>query len=183
MAYHFNDFKKATDAVLEWLRKEYSSIRTSRATPSIFDGISVSAYGSKMPINQVATVTVEGPKSLRITPWDKTLAGAMDSAIRESNLGLSVSVDDAGLRISFPDLSSERREQLLKLAKEKMEEARIRLRSEREKVLGDIDKGEKDRQISEDEKFRLKHELQKLIDEAKKKFEEIREKKEKEIKE
>ena len=183
MAYHFNDFKKATDAVLEWLRKEYSSIRTSRATPSIFDGISVSAYGSKMPINQVATVTVEVPKSLRITPWDKTLAGAMDSAIRESNLGLSVSVDDAGLRISFPDLSSERREQLLKLAKEKMEEARIRLRSEREKVLGDIDKEEKDGLISEDEKFRLKHELQKLIDEANKKFEEIREKKEKEIKE
>ena len=102
MVYHFNDFKKATDTVLEWLRKEYSSIRTSRATPSIFDGISVSAYGSKMPINQVATVTVEGPKSLRITPWDKTLAGAMDSAIRESNLGLSVSIDDVGLRISFP---------------------------------------------------------------------------------
>ncbi|MEK7187166.1 MAG: ribosome recycling factor [Patescibacteria group bacterium] len=183
MVYSFNEFKSASDTVLGWLKKEYASIRTGRATPSILDNVSVSAYGSKVSINQVASVTVEGAKSLRIIPWDKTLAGAVDSAIRESNLGLSVSVDDSGLRVAFPDLSSERRAQLLKLAKEKTEEARIRIRSEREKILNDVDKKEKDGAISKDEKFRLKNELQKIVDETNKKFEEISEKKEKEINE
>lgn len=183
MTYDFSAFKKGTEGALEWLRKEYSGIRTGRATPSILDGVSVSAYGSKMPINQVATVTLEGVQSLRITPWDKTVASAIDSAIRESNLGLSVSIDDAGLRVNFPELSSERRIQLQKLAKEKMEETRVRLRLEREKVITDVDKQEKAGTLSEDDKFRIKGELQKLVDEANSKIEEVWGKKEKEINE
>jgi len=181
MTYNFNEFKKNSEAVLEWLMKEFTGIRTGRAVPSILDGVSVSAYGSRTPISQLATVTIEGPKSLRITPWDKSLSPAIDSAIRESNLGLSVSVDESGLRISFPELSSDRRSQLMRLAKDKMEDARIRLRSEREKVQSDIDKQEKSGSMSEDDKFRLKSELQKLVDESNKKFEELLTKKENEI--
>lgn len=181
MAYNFNEFKKSSEDIREWLRKEYTGIRTGRAAPSILDNVLVSAYGSKTAITQLATITVEGAKSMRITPWDKSLSQAIDSAIRESNLGLSVAVDDSGLRISFPELSSDRRSQLMKLAKEKMEEARIRLRSLREKVQGDIDRQEKEGSLSEDDKFRLKGELQKLVEESNRGFEEAAEKKEKEI--
>ena len=183
MTYNFNEFKTSSDSILEWLRREYSSIRTGRAAPNILDTVSVSAYGSKMPINQLATVTIEGAKSLRITPWDKSVMSALDSAIRESNLGLSVSIDDQGLRVSFPELSSERRTQLLKLAKEKFEEARIKVRGEREKTHGDLEKKEKEGSISEDEEFRLKNELQKLVEEMNKKLDELSKTKEKEISE
>lgn len=183
MTYDFSGFKKASDGALEWLKKEYTGIRTGRATPTLLDVISVDAYGGKSPINQVATVTLDGPKSLRITPWDKSLGKAIDTAIRESNLGVSVALDDAGLRVSFPELTSERRTLLIKVAKEKFEEARIAIRTEREKVLGDIDRREKEGAISEDEKFRLRNELQKLVDEANKKLEALAESKEAEIKE
>src|SRR3990167_3697606 len=100
MAYNFQPFKSANEATFSWLQKEYSGLRTGRSTPSILDGISVDSYGSKMPINQLANVTIEDAKTLRVSPWDKTVIQSIDSAVRESNLGLSVSVDDQGLRIS-----------------------------------------------------------------------------------
>jgi ribosome recycling factor len=181
MAYDFSGFKKASEGAIDWLKKEYTGIRTGRATPSILDVVHAEAYGSKVPISQVATVTVEGPKSLRITPWDKSVSASIDRAIRESNLGVSVSMDDQGLRVSFPELTSDRRTMLVKVAKEKYEEARITLRNEREKVLNDIDREEKEGRVSEDEKFRLKNELQKLVDETNRRLEEIQTKKEKEI--
>ncbi|MEX0919360.1 MAG: ribosome recycling factor [Parcubacteria group bacterium] len=181
MSYNFTQFDKAGESALDWLKKEYTGIRTSRATPSILDGVTVEAYGSKVPINQVATVSVEDPKTLRISPWDKDVAKNIDTAIRESNLGLSVALDSSGLRVSFPELTSERRSILSKLAKEKLEEARIAVRTEREKSLSTIDKEEKEGKISEDDKFRYKAELQKHVDEFNKKLEELFEKKSKEI--
>lgn len=183
MGYDFNPFKKATQDAFDWLQKEYTSIRTSRAAPSILDSVRVNAYGSKVSINQVATVTIEGPKGLRITPWDKSVAKDIDSAIRESNLGLSVALDGETIRVAFPELTSERRESLIKLAKEKLEEGRKTVRQEREKVIGDLDKKEKEGSVSKDDKFRLKNDLQKLVDEANKKMEELNEKKIKEIEE
>jgi len=179
MAYNFQPFKFASEATLSWLQKEYASLRTGRATSTILDSVQVDVYGSKMSINQVASVLGEGARSLRITPWDKTVTKSIDSAIRESNLGLSVSVDDLGLRVSFPELTAESRTTLLKVAKQKLEEARIRLRSERQKVLSDLDKGE----MPEDEQTRTKNELQKLVDETNRKFDELTIKKEKEIQE
>lgn len=183
MAYDFSAFKRASDGAVEWLRKEYTSIRTGRAAPAILDAVMVNAYGSKTPINQVATVSIEGPKSLRISPWDKSVAKDVDSAIREANLGVSVVVDDQGLRVIFPDLTSDRRALLIKAAKEKLEEARITLRTEREKVITDVDKKEKEGEISQDDKFRCKGELQKLVDEANRKLDELVQSKEKEINE
>jgi ribosome recycling factor len=183
MAYDFTNFNKAREASLEWLKKEYSGIRTGRATPAILDVVGVDAYGSKVSINTLATVSVEGPKSLRITPWDKNTAKQIDTAIRESNLGVSVSLDDQGLRVTFPDLTSERRTMLIKVSKEKLEEARISLRGEREKIAADIDKKEKAGEISQDDKFRYKNELQKLVEEANKSLDALAEKKEKDISE
>ncbi len=183
MAYNFQPFKSASEATVAWMQKEYASLRTGMTTPTILDSVQVDVYGSKMPINQVASVLGEGPRSLRITPWDKTVTKSIDSAIREANLGLSVSVDDQGLRISFPELTSDSRALLLKTAKQKLEEARIRVRTEREKIHVDLDKQEKDGKVSKDDAFRGKTELQKLVEEANRKLEELLVKKEKEIQE
>ncbi len=135
------------------------------------------AYGQKMHINQLATVSIEDARTIRVSPWDKQVIKDIDSAIRESNLGLSVGADSDGLRISFPELTADRRQALVKVAKEKLEEARIRVRNERQKVLNEIDKGE----MGDDDKTRAKAELQKSVDEINKKLEELTQKKEKEI--
>ncbi|MFZ2763871.1 MAG: ribosome recycling factor [Minisyncoccia bacterium] len=181
MAHDFDGFKKASDLTLDWLKSEYAGIRTSQASPSILDGVSVEVYGSKMPINQTASISITGPKSLLIAPWDKDTAPDIDRAIRESNLGVSVALDSQGVRVSFPDLTSERRVLLIKVAKEKYEEARIRVRTEREKNLSEIDRKEKDGSISKDDKFRLKTDLQRLVDEVNNSLESLVSKKEKEI--
>lgn len=181
MAYNFTPLKQKTTDTVEWLKREFSAVRTGRATPVILDAVRVDSYGSKMAINQLASVSVEDPKTLRISPWDMSQAKNIEQAIRESDLGLSVTVDDRGLRAIFPELTSERRQSLIKVAKQKLEEARIALRLERERVWEDIQSQEKKNLITEDEKFRLKSEMQKIIDDANKVLEEIGEKKEKEI--
>lgn len=181
MAYDFSEFKRSGESSLDWLRKEYAGIRTGRAVPSILDGVRVSAYGSFVPVNQLATVSIEDPRTLRVTPWDKDIAKDIDKAVRESNLGLSVTLDAMGLRISFPELTSERRALLSKVLREKLEEARIAVRMEREKALGDIDRRVKEGGLGEDDKFRLKKELEKSVDDVNRKLEELTLKKEEEI--
>lgn len=181
MPYDFSNFKKTGEATFEWLKHEYLGLRTSQATPSILDGVMVESYGSKVPIKQVASILASGPKSLLVTPWDKTIAAEIDRSIREANLGLSVAMDSVGIKVSFPELTNERRNLLTKTLKEKFEEARIRTRIEREKILADIDKREKDGSLNKDDKFRLKSELQKLVDDINEKLEELASKKEKEL--
>jgi ribosome recycling factor len=182
MAYNFSDFKKGLGEVESWLTKEYSGIRTGRATPSILDQVKVSAYGdSPMPINQVASVVTEGARSLRIVPWDLSLNKAIEKAINDSDLGLSVSVDEKGIRVNFPELTSERRQTLVKLAKQKLEEARISMRKERDQVWADIQEKEKEGTVTEDEKFRLKTEMQKIADESSKKLQDLADRKELEV--
>jgi ribosome recycling factor len=179
--YNFSACKVALKDVEEWLAKEYVFIHTGRATPAVLDGIRVEAYGDRQPIKNVATVSVQDARTLLVSPWDKGLFKAVEKAIMTSDLGLSVSSGDSGIRVSFPELSGERRQSLAKIVKEKMEEARISVRKERERVLDDIQKGEKDVTVSEDEKFRLKDELQKLVDETNKKLESLAEEKAKNI--
>lgn len=183
MAYNFSNFKQELKNAEEWLKKELSSIRTGRANLSILDSVKVEAYGSFMPINQVANMSIEDPRVLRITPWDNSVTKAVEKAITTSDLGVSVVVDDKGLRVIFPELTGERRQSFVKLAKQKLEDTKITIRNEREKVLKDVDSKEKEGSISEDEKFRLKTELQKMIDDVHKILEEMFVKKEKEISE
>ena len=179
--YNFNTFKQGIKEVSDRLSKEFSSIRTGRATPVLLDNILVEVYGSQMPLKQVASLAVEDARSVRISPWDQGQAKAVEKAIVASNLGLSVTVDANGLRAIFPELTAERRSDFVKLAKQKLEEARSSLRSHREKIVKEIENDEKAGKISEDDKFRLKNELQKLVDECNKSFETLFEKKEKEI--
>lgn len=181
MTYNFNQFKQGAEASVEWLRKEYAGLRTGKAAPAILDTVLVDAYGSKMPINQVANINLEDARSIRIMPWDASLAKAIETAIQNSSLGLSVSTDDKGLRVNFPALTAERRTDLNKVAKQKHEEARVRVRNEREKVHSDVEREEKAGTMGKDDAFRAKQDLQKLVDEVNKKLEELLQKKEKEI--
>ena len=183
MAYNTAQFKQSLKDVEEWLKKEFTGIRTGRANPAILDGIKVEAYGAEMPINQVANVSVEDARMMRITPWDMSQAKAIEKAIMISDIGLSVAVDDKGLRVSFPELTSDRRGALIKIAKQKLEDARVTLRTEREKAIKAIDAQEKAKEISEDEKFRMKTDLQKVLDDANRELDGLFAKKEKEISE
>lgn len=181
MAYNFNPFKDKVKQTEDWLKKEYTGIRTGQASPAILDPIQVEAYGSFSPISQVASVALEDARTIKITPWDSSHLKDIEKAIITSSLGLSARTDDTCVRVSFPALTQERREQLVKLAKEKLEEAKITLRKEREKTLKDIEAKKKEGSITEDEARRNTTELQKYVDQGNQSLEQLREKKEKEI--
>lgn len=157
-------YKSKLDGVREWLSHEFAAIRTGQATPSLLDGVKVESYGTMLQINQVGTVGVEDARTLRVTPWDASTISAIERAIRDADLGVSVMTDSEGLRVAFPELTSERREQLTKLAKSKLEEARISVRAIRDEVMKDIDAKQKAGEMSEDEKFAKKDVVQKDID-------------------
>jgi ribosome recycling factor len=181
MAYDFSSFSKKTRDVQEWLARELSGLRTGRAAPAILDGVIVEAYGAKMPIKQVAAITVEDARTLRVSPWDASQAKAIEKAISSSSLGLSAVSGENGIRVIFPELSAERRSALIKTAKSKVEEARVSLRRARDEENKAIDAKEKSGGMGEDEKFRIKKELDKLSDGENKKLEESLARKEKEI--
>ncbi len=175
MQYNTQDFKNQLKKVEEWLSKEYSSVHTGRATPLILDGIMVDSYGSKMPIKNVASVTVEDSKTLRVAPWDKSQIRSIESAVNEANLGLSVISDSDGVRVIFPMLTTENRTKLVKVLKEKLEDARISVRKERQSEMETLEG------LTEDETKRAKEEIQKCVDEVNDNLEGIFNKKEKDL--
>ncbi len=181
MQYNFSNFKTELNKVSEFLSKEYSQLNIGRASPMVLDGIFVESYGARSPLKNVASVSIEDPKTLRIAPWDKNQIKEIEKSIIASNLGLSVATDDAGIRVIFPQLTTETRQTLVKVLKEKLEEQRITVRKERERVWDEIQKLEKEGKMTEDEKFRGKEDLQKIIDDANNNLESIFTKKEKEV--
>lgn len=181
MQYNFSNFKGELKKVEEFLSKEYSQLNIGRASPMILDSVSVESYGSLVPVKNVATVSIEDPKTLRIAPWDKTQIKAIEKGIMLADLGLSTAVDDTGIRVIFPQLTTETRQKLVKVLKDKLEESRIVVRKEREHVWDDVQAQEKEGKITEDEKFRAKEDLQKIIDETNKNLEAIFAKKEGEV--
>src|SRR3989344_5877511 len=180
MQYNFSQFKTELKKVEDFLAKEYNQLNIGRASPMVLDGVSVESYGARVPLKNVATVAIEDPKTLRIAPWDKGQIKEIEKAIVASNLGLSVATDDAGIRVIFPQLTTETRTTLVRTLKEKLEEGRITVRRERERVWDDVQAKEKEGKLTEDEKFRAKEDLQKVIDEVNKNLENIFAKKEKE---
>ena len=181
MQYNFSQFKTEIKKVEEFLSKEYTQLNIGRASPMVLDGVSVESYGSRVPLKNVANISIEDPKTLRVAPWDKSQVKDVEKAIIASNLGLSVATDDLGIRVIFPQLTTETRGSLVKVLKEKLEEARITVRRERENIWQDVEEKEKAGKLTEDEKFRDKDELQKLVDEANKNLEAMFEKKQKEV--
>ncbi|MAG12578.1 ribosome recycling factor [bacterium] len=181
MSYDFSTFKKRLNEAKDWLLQELSRVRTGRATPALFDGVRVASYGAQVPINNIAGVTVEDARTIRIAPWEKDQIRAIESAIASANLGVSVIVDDQGVRVIFPELTAERRESLLKIVKSKHEDARVSVRTARDEVWEDIQKKERSGEIPEDDKFRLKDEMQENVDETNKSLDASVERKKKEI--
>jgi len=181
MNYDFTHLKIKLGEIQKWLSGEFSSIHTGRAIPALLDSVMVDSYGSKTAVNHIASVVAEDPRTLRVSPWDKSYIKEIEKAINEASLGVSVSSDDQGLRVFFPELTTERRQAFVKVAKERLEEARVSVRGEREKVWSNIQEKEKNGEISEDDKFYLKDELQKVIDDENKKIEVMTDKKEQEI--
>ncbi len=181
MKYDFKTFDTRAKDIVLWLGKEFSGVRTGRATPALLDLIQVESYGVRVPINQIGSVTIEDPRTLRVVPWDGSMVKALEKAITEADLGISVSVDSSGLRVAFPELTSERREQLLKLAKMKLEEARVSLRGARDDAMKEVDSMQKGGDMSEDERFASKEDLQKRIDTYNNELNTMFEKKETEI--
>jgi ribosome recycling factor len=181
MAYDFTSLKKTITETEEWLMRELSGVRTGRATPALLDGVKPEAYGTRTPITQVANVSVEDARTLRIIPWDASLTKEIERAITEANLGVGVSVDGQGLRVSFPELTSERRVQLSKIAGDKTEQARVTLRGHRTDAIKALEEAKKEGGMGDDELKRLKEEVQKFIDAGNDKLAELLKKKETEI--
>ena len=181
MAYDFSKLDGAIKETEEWLTREYTGIRTGRATPSILDVIKPEAYGTRSPVSQLANISVEDARSLRVIPWDKSLTKSIEKAITDADLGVGVSSDDMGLRVTFPELTAERRTMLIKLSREKLETAKVTLRGHRTDAIKDLEAAEKEGGMGEDELKRLKDEVQKKIDKGGEALENLAKKKETEV--
>ena len=160
--YTLDGFKTTAKQTDEWLIKEYSQIHSGRAAPALLDGVQIESYGSFQPLKNVASITIEDPKTLRVVPWDKSQIKDIERALHGSNLGFSIAVDDAGVRVIIPALTTETRNQLAKIAKDKLEDARIAIRKARETQLDAL----KGQGLPEDTFHKAKDELQKLVDAA-----------------
>lgn len=178
---NLNDFKKELEKIKEHFKKEISSLRVGRANPDLVVKILIDCYNSKMFLDQVASISVEDARTLRVEPWDKNLILNIEHGIRNSNTGFQPIVDKETLRITIPELTEERRKSLIKILKEKLEHARVGAKLKRDDVWRDAQDQEKEGKISEDEKFRLKDEVQKIVDAENEELEKIYSKKEKEI--
>jgi ribosome recycling factor len=181
MSYDFSAVEKKFADTAEWLAREYRGLRTGRATPAILDSIMVTAYGSQSPLKQVANIATEDPRTLRVSAWDSSLVKEVERAITNANLGVGIIADSQGVRVSFPELTGERRKELIKVAKAKLEEARAGVRVARDEVWKDIQEQERAGAITEDDKYRLKDELQKKVDAANEKLEQVFKHKEQEM--
>lgn len=179
--YDLGPIKKKLPAIEEWLKKELSLLRTGRASPALLDNINIDYYGAKQPLKHAGAINTEDARTLRIRPWDVSLIAQIEVAIRNAGMGLQAIAEKDSVRVIFPELTEERRKALLKTVSEKLEQARISLRKIRDEYWRDIQDKEREGKISEDEKFRLKDNLQELIDESQKRMEEMVKMKEKEI--
>lgn len=175
------DIAKRLEDISEWLIKEYAGIRTGQANPGLLDSIRVDSYGSRVALQQVGSISIEDARTLRVSLWDTSQVTAVEKAVREADLGVSVVSDSSGLRVIFPELTSERRVQLLKLAKSKLEESRVSVRSARDEAMKELERQFKANELSEDDKFSTKDLIQKKVEESNLKLESLFNKKEKEL--
>jgi ribosome recycling factor len=152
------------DQGLEAMRREFAGIRSGRATPALLDRITVEAYDTRMPLNQLATVSAPEPRMLIISPWDKTLIGPIRNALTQSDLGLNPSTDGNILRVPVPELSEERRKDLAKVVGRKAEDSRVAVRNIRRDAVEELRKLQKAGDISEDDSHRAQEEVQKITD-------------------
>jgi len=176
-----NDLKRRMEGAINAYIGDITSLRTGRASANILDPVQVDAYGSKVPLNQVANITVPESRMLSVNIWDKSMVNAVDRAIRESHLGLNPIMDGQTLRIPLPELNEERRRSLVKVAHEYAEKARVAIRHVRRDGMDGLKKAEKDGDISQDDSRSLSDDVQKLTDESISRIDVLLADKEKEI--
>jgi len=169
------------DKTIEHLKSEISSLRTGRATPAIVEDLTVEAYGSKQALKGLASISVADAKTINVQPWDKGVLQNIETAIRNSDLGLNPVNDGVMIRLILPDLTTDRRSELIKVLHNKLEQARIVIRKIREEVREEIAKAEKDKTISEDEKYTYQEGVDKVVKEYNDTIKIIGDEKEKEI--
>ena len=162
--FKIEDFSKRMDGAVTSLKNEFSGLRKGRASASLLDPIVVDVYGSKMPINQVGTISVPDPRTISVQVWDKGQAEAVDKAIRESGLGLNPNLDGQLIRVPIPELNAERREELCKVASKYAENARVAVRNVRRDGMDTLKKLEKQSDLSQDDQKNLSNEVQKITD-------------------
>lgn len=175
--------KQKMGKVLEVLRTDLGTVRTGRATPSLVENITVSVYGgsARLKVMELATITSSDPQTLIITPFDGTIIGEIQKGIHEANVGLNPVIDGQVIRISIPHLSEERRQELIHLTKQKLENGKIMIRQVRHEAMTEIKKQHQDKEISEDEMMRLEKEIQRVTDEISEEIELMGKKKEEEL--
>lgn len=176
-----NDMKKRMDGAVKNLQTEFTGLRTGRASANLLDPIEVEAYGSRVPLTQVASVSVPEARMLSVQVWDKGMVSAVDKAIRVSGLGLNPQVDGTLLRIPIPELSGERRKELTKIAAKYAENTRISVRNIRRDVIDLIKKQEKSKELGEDQSKKLQDDVQKATDDFIKKVDDLLKSKETDI--
>ncbi len=166
---------------LDAMRREFSSVRTGKASPALLDTVRVDAYGSKMPLNQVATVSAPEPRMLLVQPWDKTLLPVVEKAIMTAELGLNPSNDGSVVRVPIPTLTEERRKEMVRLLHKLAEEGRVAVRHARQEANKDIKARQNEHEISEDDARREMDEVQKLTDEHIARIDDLLKSKEEEV--
>ena len=166
---------------LEALKHEYGSLRAGRATPSLLDKVMVDYYGTPTPVNQVAKVSVPEPRMIMIQPWEKSLLHDIEKAIMKSDLGLSPNSDGTAIRLAIPQLTQERRQEIVKTVGKKAEEAKVAMRNVRRDGNDAIKKLEKAKEITEDESKKGQEDMQKLVDKYIKLVDGAKSSKEKEV--
>ena len=175
------DLERRMDGAIAIFKKELSGLRSGRASASMLESIQVEAYGSHMPMSQVGGISVPEARLLAVSVWDGGLVTAVEKAIRESGLGLNPATDGTTVRVRIPELNEERREQLVKVARDYAESARVAVRHVRRDGMDSLKKLEKDGDISKDDMHRLSDDVQKATDKAISTIDEILEHKEAEI--
>jgi ribosome recycling factor len=175
------DLEKRMNGALEALRKEFSGLRTGRASTSLLEPITVSAYGSDMPLNQVAALSVPEPRMISVQVWDKSMVAPVEKAIRTADLGLNPAVDGTLIRVPLPELSEERRAEIAKVAGRYAEQARVAVRNVRRDGMDQLKKAEKDGDISKDEHHKVGDQVQQITDSTIKQINDLLAQKEAEI--
>ncbi len=177
----YTDLESGMKNAVEALRREFSRVRTGKATPALLEGIRVDYYGASTPLNQVANLAAPDGRLLTITPWDASLLPDIEKAIIKSDLGLTPGNDGKIIRIAIPPLTEERRKELVRQVKRMAEDGRVGLRQQRRDANDILKEMEKEKDISEDEQHRGQDKVQKITDDYVKKVEELLDAKEKEI--
>ena len=179
--FDFKIYEEKMEKALDVLKREYSGLRTGRASISLLDPIFVDAYGSKTPLNQVSNVSVPESRLITVQVWDESLVNSVENAIRNSNLGLNPMIEGNLIRIPIPDLSEERRKEIVKIASKYSEDSKVVIRNIRREAMEKIKDLEKNKDISKDDSFKFSDDVQKITDNLIEKVELLFSDKEKDI--